>query len=213
MKGQKDTRHQARKLALATAYCMLAQLPETTAPTDETALPTDETTPPTDKTTPQTDVTTPLETQLQSCKQLSIDNLNLQPTEWDEALLQNLLTGTVRNKKAIDAIIHECAPQWPLDKIFKIDLVILEIAVFEMIFSSHDANEAHQESGKGHAQQSHDRKGHDQTAPEKVVIDEAIELAKEFGNETSSKFVNGVLGTVLENKEKYVPKKDTKINS
>jgi N utilization substance protein B len=152
MKGQKDDRHQARKLAFATTYCMLYE-----------------------------------NSDIQSCTELSVENLGLQENDWDQELTQTIIQGTIVNKEKIDAIIRECAPQWPLDKIFKIDLVILEIAVYELLF--------------------------DGQVPEKVVIDEAIELAKEFGNETSSKFVNGVLGTVLENKEKYVPKEDTKDNS
>ena len=152
MKGQTDDRHQARKLALATAYCMLYESID-----------------------------------LESCISLSVENLELNEGEWDNDLTQKILQGTINNKERIDAIITECAPQWPLDKIFKIDLVILEIAVYELLFSGN--------------------------APDKVVIDEAIELAKEFGNETSSKFVNGVLGTVLEKKEDYVSKENTTTNS
>lgn len=69
----------------------------------------------------------------------------------------------------IDAIIQENAPKWTIDKINKIDLSILRYSLWELIFQK--------------------------KAPPKVTIDEAIELAKEFGTETSSSFVNGVIGS------------------
>lgn len=79
----------------------------------------------------------------------------------------------------IDQIIAECAPKWPLEKINRIDLAILRLAVYELYF--------------------------DPKIPDKVAIDEAVELAKEFGSENSPSFVNGVLGTAyklkVENKK------------
>lgn len=71
----------------------------------------------------------------------------------------------------IDKKIEVAAPEWPIDKIAKIDLAILRLAVYELAC--------------------------EKSVPVKVVIDEAVELAKEFGNENSAKFVNGVLGTIL----------------
>ena len=71
----------------------------------------------------------------------------------------------------VDERIARAAPEWPVDKIAKIDLAVLRLAVFELAIEKKE--------------------------PPKVVIDEAIELAKEYGNEHSSKFVNGVLGTIL----------------
>ncbi len=71
----------------------------------------------------------------------------------------------------LDSRIQKSAPEWPIDKIAKIDLAVLRLAVFELVISK--------------------------SAPEKVVIDEAIELAKSYGNENSAKFVNGVLGSIL----------------
>jgi N utilization substance protein B len=71
----------------------------------------------------------------------------------------------------IDQLIVSCAPEWPLDQINRIDLAILRLAIHELITT---------------------------TTPHKVVIDEAVELAKEYGSENSSKFVNGVLGTALQ---------------
>jgi len=78
------------------------------------------------------------------------------------------------NIKAIDSYISKSAPAFPIDKLNKIDLAILRLAVFELII--------------------------EKSEPPKVVIDEAVELAKEFGSDNSSKFVNGVLGTILKDK-------------
>jgi len=74
----------------------------------------------------------------------------------------------------IDQKIEIAAPQWPIEKLNKIDLAILRLAVYEI---------------------DH------QNTPPKVIIDEAVELAKEFGSENSPSFINGVLGTIY-NKEK-----------
>ena len=73
----------------------------------------------------------------------------------------------------IDKIIKKSAPAWPVDKINKIDLAILRFAVFEMM---------------------------EKSVPKKVIIDEAVEIAKEYGSENSPSFVNGVLGTIYEEK-------------
>lgn len=71
----------------------------------------------------------------------------------------------------IDQLITVYAPKWPLDKINQVDLAILRCAVWELQFQSKN--------------------------PPKVVIDEAVELAKEFGTESSSSFVNGCLGSII----------------
>lgn len=70
----------------------------------------------------------------------------------------------------IDEAIEKAAPEWPLSKIAQIDLAILRLAVWELM---------------------------DGKEPPKVVIDEAVELAKSYGNEHSAKFINGALGSVL----------------
>jgi N utilization substance protein B len=75
----------------------------------------------------------------------------------------------------LDEIIATNAPKWPIDKINKIDLAILRCALWELRYHS--------------------------DTPTKVVIDEAVELAKEFGTETSSSFVNGVLGSIIKTDE------------
>jgi transcription antitermination protein NusB len=74
----------------------------------------------------------------------------------------------------IDSMISQSAPAWPLDKLNKIDLVILRLSVYEM---------------------------ENTQTPPKVIIDEAIELAKEFGSEASPSFINGVLGTIFKGKD------------
>ena len=74
--------------------------------------------------------------------------------------------------KHIDPLIEKAAPEFPLDKIGKVDLAILRLAVYELVV--------------------------DKKEPEKVIIDEAVELAKVFGGDGSPPFVNGVLGSILE---------------
>jgi transcription antitermination protein NusB len=87
----------------------------------------------------------------------------------DLALVKDLVDGVKADITKIDGIITTCAPEWPLDRIAKIDLAILRIAVYEIVNAKVNAS---------------------------VAINEAVELAKEFGGENSSKFVNGVLGSV-----------------
>lgn len=79
-----------------------------------------------------------------------------------------------KHKVKIDKLIGNAAPQWPIDKLNKIDLAVLRLAVYEL------------EEGD---------------TPPKVVIDEAVELAKEYGSESSSSFINGVLGTIYKDGE------------
>jgi N utilization substance protein B len=79
-----------------------------------------------------------------------------------------------KSRGKIDKLITTSAPEWPIDQINKVDLGVLRLAIFELINTK---------------------------TPKKVVIDEAVELAKEYGSESSPKFVNGVLGTVLKKLE------------
>src|SRR4029077_3102742 len=88
----------------------------------------------------------------------------------------------LKKRKIIDEIIEASAPDWPLDKISIVDRNILRIGLYELLF------------------------GDRAQVPPKVAINEAIELAKTFGGENSSKFVNGVLGAVY--KEIGEPGKD-----
>jgi N utilization substance protein B len=93
----------------------------------------------------------------------------------DKTFIEQLVHGVDAKAGEIDAIIQPVAPEWPIDQIARIDRTILRIGVYELSFE------------KG--------------VPPKVVINEAVELAKAFGGDNSSKFVNGVLGTVLRSKE------------
>lgn len=78
----------------------------------------------------------------------------------------------VENIKRIDQVISQSATERPIKDINRIDLAILRLAVFELIITKE--------------------------APEKVIVDEAVELGKEFGSESSPGFINGVLGKVVE---------------
>jgi transcription antitermination protein NusB len=94
------------------------------------------------------------------------------PGMGDFSFVKNLLHSIIEKRDDIDTIIEKAAPEWPIDKISIIDRNILRIGLFELLFA--------------------DRK----EVPAKVAINEAIELAKTFGGDASSKFVNGVLGAV-----------------
>ncbi|HUQ85407.1 MAG TPA: transcription antitermination factor NusB [Candidatus Limnocylindrales bacterium] len=77
----------------------------------------------------------------------------------------------IDNKAIIDKNIQKAAPDFPVEKINRIDLAVLRLASYELLI--------------------------DKKEPPNVIIDEAVELAKEFGNETSPGFINGVLGQIL----------------
>jgi len=96
----------------------------------------------------------------------------------DASFVWQLVTGIVQNLKEIDKIIEKAAPEWPIDQITIIDRNVLRIGLYELLFGDREA------------------------VPPKVAINEAIELAKSFGGESSGKFINGVLGTVYKEIEK-----------
>ncbi len=90
----------------------------------------------------------------------------------DFSFMDTLLGGVLDKQKDIDIIIEKAAPDWPIDKISVMDRNILRIGLYELLFADRGQ------------------------VPPKVAINEAIELSKTFGGETSGKFVNGVLGAV-----------------
>ncbi len=92
--------------------------------------------------------------------------------EDDVKFINSLVGGVMKNKLKIDNIIEKAAPEWPLEQITVVDRNVLRIGLYELLFG--------------------DRK----EVPPKVAINEAIELAKTFGGDSSGKFINGVLGTV-----------------
>jgi transcription antitermination protein NusB len=88
----------------------------------------------------------------------------------DTAFVETLVNGVLKEQADIDGKIQPIAPDWPIEQIARVDRNILRIGVFELL---HQAK----------------------VVPPKVAINEAVELAKAFGSDNSSKFVNGVLGT------------------
>ncbi len=88
----------------------------------------------------------------------------------DDGFVRSLVKGVLDNIKEVDAYIVKYATEWPLEQITIIDRNILRIGVYELVM--------------------------DEEVPSKVAIDEAIEIAKTFGGESSGKFVNGVLGAI-----------------
>lgn len=94
------------------------------------------------------------------------------PNKADSPFMEKLLDGILQKQPELDLIIEKAAPEWPIDRISPVDRNILRLGLFELLFS--DRSEV----------------------PAKVAINEAIELAKQFGGENSSKFINGVLGAV-----------------
>jgi N utilization substance protein B len=90
--------------------------------------------------------------------------------EYVAAFARELVRGVQAHRKEIDAIIAETAPQWPVEEVAVIDRNILRVATYEVLF--------------------------DDKTPIRAAVNEAVELAKTFGSDSSSRFVNGVLGTV-----------------
>jgi len=118
-------------------------------------------------------------------KEVALRNLSeFAPGLEDDEFVFSLLSEIVKKRAVIDEIIEKAAPDWPLDKISFIDKNILRIGLFELLF------------------------GDRSQVPPKVAINEAIELAKTYGGENSSKFINGVLGAVY--KEIGEPGKEEK---
>lgn len=109
-----------------------------------------------------------------------------QATVDDKDFVVRLVKGVDERVADLDAELQPVAPEWPIDQIARMDRVILRMGLYELKF--------------------------EKDVPPKVVINEAVELAKAFGSENSSKFVNGVLGTVLRKEtgeERPQPKKGT----
>lgn len=100
----------------------------------------------------------------------------------DKSFVWQLVNGVIEHLSQLDKIITTSAPEWPIEQITIIDRNILRIGLYELLF------------------------GNKNEVPPKVAINEAIELAKTFGGESSGKFVNGVLGTVYKEIEKEIEK-------
>jgi len=89
-----------------------------------------------------------------------------------KAFARHLVSGVLEHQTVLDMFIHRHAPEWPLEQMAYIDRNILRVAIFEFAV--------------------------DGQTPVKVAINEAVELAKAFGSDSASRFVNGVLGTLVE---------------
>jgi N utilization substance protein B len=102
----------------------------------------------------------------------------------DKTFIEQLVRGVSGREEELDTILQPIAPEWPIAQIARMDRIILRMGLYELNFED--------------------------DVPGKVVINEAVELAKAFGNENSSKFINGVLGTALRNlqPESSVEKED-----
>jgi N utilization substance protein B len=92
----------------------------------------------------------------------------------DVFFIEELVKGVEKYEKELDDELRPLAPEWPLEQIARMDRVVLRMGLYEL--------------------------HHEPDVPPKVVINEAVELAKAFGGDNSSKFINGVLGTALKNK-------------
>jgi transcription antitermination protein NusB len=100
----------------------------------------------------------------------------------DTDFVKDVVDGVHKHQEEVDGIIGPAAPEWPVDQIAKIDKIILRIGVYELMIK-HEV-------------------------PPKVAINEAVELAKTFGGENSSKFINGVLGTIYRSSDFYEPEQE-----
>jgi N utilization substance protein B len=94
------------------------------------------------------------------------------PNKTDMPFMDKLLDGVMAKQPELDLIIEKAAPEWPIDRISPVDRNILRLGLYELLFAERSE------------------------VPAKVAINEAIELAKQFGGDNSSRFVNGVLGAV-----------------
>lgn len=102
----------------------------------------------------------------------------------DVEFIGRLVEGVSKQAKSLDAKLQPVAPEWPIDQIARMDRIVLRIGLYEL--------------------------ENEEDVPPKVVINEAVELAKAFGGENSSKFVNGVLGTLLRQKTGETDKPEAK---
>ena len=99
------------------------------------------------------------------------------PDEATREYARTLVDGVLSRREQLDQIIADSAPSWPLDQMSRIDTTILRLAIFEILF--------------------------DNRVPLKAAINEAVELGKRFGSDSSSRFINGVLGTVAANQQSH----------
>jgi len=102
----------------------------------------------------------------------------------DQVYVHKVVHGIQEHLTDIDTLIQEAAPEWPLDQVAKVDKNVLRIAVYEMLFDT------------------------EEDVPPRVSINEAIEIGKTFGSESSPKFVNGALGYIYRKFEDKLKPRD-----
>lgn len=121
-----------------------------------------------------------------SLSEIIIRNMSrYEETIGDKQFVQDLLNGIIEKQVELDTKLQPMAPEWPISQIARIDRNVLRMGLFELLYMQ-------------------------DTVPTKVAINEAIELAKAFGSDNSSKFINGVLGTAY---KLFIEKQDGKQES
>jgi N utilization substance protein B len=100
----------------------------------------------------------------------------------DATYAKHIVEGALRERPTIDKLIEKCAPEWPIEQVTIVDRNVLRMGIYELMYGNYDE------------------------VPPKVAINEAIELAKSFGGDSSPRFINGVLGTIY--REMGEPLKD-----
>ena|SRR3990167_2856735 len=113
----------------------------------------------------------------QSLQGITARNIDIYKNDVDSGYVIHIVEGVKSKLREIDKQIIAVASEFPIDQIASIDKAIIRLAIYEIIF--------------------------DDDVPAKVAINEAVELGKNFGNDNSYKFINGVLGTVYRNSPKY----------
>lgn len=109
-------------------------------------------------------------------------NIDAYDDDADSEYVHRVVKGVIDHVDVINKHITDVAPEWPVDQIASIDKAILRLAIFELLY--------------------------DTDVPPKVAINEAVELGKTFGSESTSRFVNGVLGTLYRKSDRYNPDDD-----
>jgi transcription antitermination protein NusB len=108
------------------------------------------------------------------CVNLYIEDIKSTESSIDEEYLRKNIRSFLDNKAEIDELVSESLKNWKIDRISKVDLAVLRLAITEILFEN--------------------------DVPYKVSINEAINIAKKFGDNSSGKFINGVLGKIVKSK-------------
>lgn len=113
-------------------------------------------------------------------------NINEFKKDADDVYVRKVVNGIHDHLNEINAAITEAAPEWPLDQVARVDKNVLRVAVYEMLFDPED------------------------DVPPRVSINEAIEIGKTFGSESTPKFINGALGFIYRKNEARLKPRDAR---